>query len=208
MKKLSSLILAIILLFTACGAKEKYPPQKQDFGGGDYTWHYYNDRGQRIRYEAFRDEKLTEIHHFEYDADGNVIKKQTTDPDGNELVRDEITYESGKQTYLIRYRNGLISMEDYYDENENVYLSKLYKEGRLNSITETFYGEDKLATMSICYRPDGTAQWMQEYGDNEEGRFTTRTSYFDENEEVIKIVLKTSTANGYKEEILFDRDAQ
>ena len=63
MKKLFAFIFAISVLFTACSSrqKEKYPPQKTDFGDGGYTWNYYNDNGQRIKYEVFKQYALTEI---------------------------------------------------------------------------------------------------------------------------------------------------
>lgn len=207
MKKIFALILVVAMAFSACGGQpaEKYPPQKMDFGGGDYSWHYFNDNGQRIKYEVFKKDVLTEIHYSEYDEAGNEIKDTVTDPDGNELKRDEITYENGKKTYMVRYRNGVISLEDFFDENENNYLSKLYEDGVLYSWTESFYDEDNSATMSVGYRADGTVQWMNEYSEDENGNFVTQMSDFDENEELLKVVKRTSTKNGYKEEIIFEK---
>jgi len=207
MKKLFAILLVAVMIFTGCSSQpeEKYPPQKMDFGNGNYSWHYFDDKGQRIKYEVFKNDVLTEIHYIEFDENGNQVKKTTTDAEGNETLRDEITYENGKKTYMIRYRNGVVSMEDFYDENENCYLSKLYKDGVLYSWTESFYGDDNLATMAIGYRADGTAEWMNEYGEDENGNFTILSSYFNENEEVIKIVRKTSIQNGHREEVLFEK---
>jgi len=59
--------------------------------------------------------------------------------------------------------------------------------------------------MSVGYRADGTVQWMNEYSEDENGNFATQMSDFDENEELLKIVKRTSTKNGYKEEIIFEK---
>lgn len=207
MKKLFALIMVMTMAFTACSGrqKEKYPPQKMDFGGGDYSWHYFDDNGQRIKYEVFKDDVLTEIHYSEYDEAGNEIRNITTDPEGNELVRTETTYENGKKTYQLRYRNGVMVMEEFYDDNENNYLSKYYDNGTLYSWTESFYNENNSATMSVGYRADGTVQWVNEYSKDENGNFVTNMSEFDENEELVKLVKRTNTKNGYKEEIIFEK---
>ena len=117
MKRLLGIILVVCMLFTACSSqpREKYPPQKMDFGGGNYSWHYFDDKGQRIKYESYEKDVLKEIHYIEFDEEGHKIKDTTTDPDGNELSRTETTWENGKTTYEVRYKNGLMSLEDFYD---------------------------------------------------------------------------------------------
>lgn len=207
MKRFFAFLLMMAMLFTACGSQpaEKYPPQKMDFGGGDYSWHYFNDNGQRIKYEVFKKDVLTEIHYSEYDEQGNEVEDIVTDPDGNELSRTETTWKNGKRSYEVRYKNGLMSMEDFYDENENIYLSKSYDKGVLYSWTESFYDENNSAIISVGYRADGTARWMNEYGKDENGNFVTQTSEYSENEELLKITRRTSTKNGFREEILFEK---
>lgn len=207
MKRLLGIILVVCMLFTACSSQpqEKYPPQKMDFGGGNYSWHYFDDKGQRIKYESYEKDVLKEIHYIEFDEEGHKIKDTTTDPEGNELSRTETTWENGKTTYEVRYKNGLMSLEDFYDKNENNYLSKSYDKGVLYSWTESFYDENNRATISVGYRADGTISWMNEYGEDENGNFVTQTSEFNENEELLKVVRKTSIPNGFREEILFEK---
>ena len=98
-----------------------------------------------------------------------------------------------------------MSLEDFYDKNENNYLSKSYDKGVLYSWTESFYDENNRATVSVGYRADGTISWMNEYGEDENGNFVTQTSEFNENEELLKVVRKTSVPNGLREEILFEK---
>ena len=207
MKRFFAFLLMIAMLFTACGSQpaEKYPPQKMDFGDGNYSWHYFDDKGQRIKYESYEKDVLTEIHYIKFDEDGNKVKETTTDPDGNELSRIETTWKNGKRSYEVRYKNGLMSMEDFYDENENIYLSKSYDKGVLYSWTESFYDENNSATVSVGYRADGTARWMNEYSEDADGNFVTQTSEYSENEELLKITRRTSTKNGFREEILFEK---
>lgn len=207
MKRFFAFLLMMAMLFTACGSQpaEKYPPQKMDFGDGNYSWHYFDDKGQRIKYESYEKDVLTEIHYIKFDEDGNKVKETTTDHDGNELSRTETTWKNGKRSYEVRYKNGLMSMEDFYDENENIYLSKSYDKGVLYSWTESFYDENNSATVSVGYRADGTARWMNEYSEDADGNFVTQTSEYSENEELLKITRRTSTKNGFREEILFEK---
>ena len=207
MKRFFAFLLMMAMLFTACGSQpaEKYPPQKMDFGDGNYSWHYFDDKGQRIKYESYKKDVLTEIHYIEFDEDGNKVKETTTDPDGNELSRTETTWKDNKRSYEVRYKNGLMSVEDFYDKNENVYLSKSYDKGVLYSWTESFYDENNSAIISVGYRADGTARWMNEYSEDADGNFVTQTSEYSENEELLKITRRTSTKNGFREEILFEK---
>ena len=207
MKKIFALIMTMAVLLTACGSEpaEKYPPQRMDFGGGDYAWNYYNDEGQRIKCESYTDEVMTEILYFEYDENGNVIKLTTTDTQGNEMQRRETTYKNGQKFHEIIYMEGVMKLEDFYDESGNCYLSKSYKDGELDSYTESFYDENNSATMSAGHRADGTIRWINEYGKDEDGNFVTVMSEYDENEELLKMVKKTSVKNGFREEILFEK---
>lgn len=134
MKRFFAFLLIMAMLFTACGSKpaEKYPPQKMDFGDGNYSWHYFDDKGQRIKYES-------------------------------------------------------------------------YEKDVLYSWTESFYDENNSAIISVGYRADGTARWMNEYSEDADGNFVTQTSEYSENEELLKITRRTSTKNGFREEILFEK---
>lgn len=210
MKKIIGLALAFMLMFTACGgteAQEKYPPQKMDFGDGNYSWHYYDDRGVRTKYEVFRDDVLTEIHYFEYDADGNVIKNTITDAEGNETKRTETTYKNSVRDYSATFNDGHIAIECWYAEDgEREVLNKYYDDnGQLEEWNESLYDEE-LGDFTLFHRADDTIYLMHEYTEDENGRFVTISTYYDENEEIEKIVERTNTANGYKDEILFDRD--
>ena len=207
MKKLLGIVLAAIMLFTACSPqpKEEYPPEKIDFGNGNYSWHYFDEKGQRIKYESFRNNVLEEIHYIEFDEEGNKTKDTETDAEGNELLRTETTWENGKMKYEVRYKNGIMSSEDFYDKNECRYLTKGYKDGVLLSWTEGFFDENHRAVMHIYHRADDTVSCMQEYGEDANGSSVTQTSYFDENENLLKVVRKTAIPNGYREEILFEK---
>ena len=195
----------MLLTLCACNS-EKEKVEKMDFGNGNYSLHYFSSDEQRTRYESYKDDVLTEIVYFEYDENNNVIKRTFTDADGNETKRNCYTFENNKLTKETTYVNNVICIEDFYDENDNIYLSKRYDEnGNLESYSEGYYDEDGKATHHIYYRADDTIESLVEYSKDANGKHVSLFTYYDENEEMIKQVRKTETANGYKEEILFEK---
>ncbi|MBQ6868116.1 MAG: hypothetical protein IJO16_05565 [Clostridia bacterium] len=228
MKKLIFMMLAALMLLTACSSEPKPEVQTDPLGNkyylyrdkegiaekekielsdGFYNWAYYDESGTHIiKSERFNasDEQIGHTE-YEFDADGNMIKDTSFLKDGTEGTRMEYAYENGNKTYQATYKSGVILREEYFDENEHKIMTKTYENGELTEWSEPFTDEETGVNGHFYYRPDNTLRLMQEFGYNENNEFVTTETEFDENEEVVKITASTTTKTGIKEEVLFER---
>lgn len=224
MKKLILMMLAALMLLTACSSEPKPEIKEDQYGNkfylyrnkegiavkekidlsdGLYVWKYYDESGTNI----IKDERFNasdeQIGHsdYEYDADGNMIKETSFLKDGTEGTRMEYAYENGNKTYQATYKSGVILREEYFDENEHEIMTKSYENGELTEWSEPFTDEETGVNGYFYYRPDNTLRLMQEFIQEGKGKISTISTEFDENEEVIRIVKSSDN----KEEVIFER---
>lgn len=227
MKKLIPIILASLMLLTACSSEPKPEVQTDPLGNkyylyrdkegiaekekielsdGFYKWAYYDESGTHIiKSESFNasDEQIGHTE-YEFDAAGKMVKETIFEGD-TERTRIEYEYENGKKTYQANYWYGVIGRETYYDENEHQIMCKEYENGELSGWSEPFTDEETGVDGYLYYRPDNTLRLMQEFIPEDKGEQTTLETEFDENEEVIKITSTKTTKTGIKKEVLFER---
>ena len=191
MKKISAVILAVVMLFTlaACGGKTNDGDSSAGKNKGGKTEAVEVLVGFYINGEIDRT--------FDYDSNGNIILDITGDPDGNYYSRSTWTYDDDNRlvsrTDSYRYDDYEESRTDYtYDENGNLSLEThsngnrveysndengncveelgISSEGNVHRKVINEFDSQGRCTLKTYYNSDGSMDYKKSYEYDEHDR--------------------------------------
>lgn len=151
----------------------------------------YGPEGHLLKLECFYDDGTYSCDTFEYDANGNKTKWESSTSDGWSMVETYFTNGNIKSS-TTTMQDGSISTDTYY-ENGNMHMS-VY-DGPNGEHTESYFAED--GTYAWNRGPANGTLTQTVYGNT----VGTTTQYFDENGYLYKAV--SEFADGSKDEITF-----
>ena len=141
-------------------------------GGKGVTIFEYSENGimNKVKWKLL-DESRNSSNFYEYDEDGNLIKKYREVSDG---ITSTQLYEYDKNENLIneyfQRSDGISSITKYeYDENENLINEYFQRSDGISSITKYEYGENRNLIKANCEGLNGWFYGVINYSNDENG---------------------------------------
>ncbi len=154
--------------------------EREDFNDGSYRIYEYDSNGNEIKRSYYNPDGTLDYYLIlEYDSNGNRIKENYYKPDGTLDYYYTGEYDSKGNCIKISQYNadGNLNNVYEYDSNGNkIKESCYYSDGNLNNVYE--YDSNGNRIKESCYYSDGTlyGYWISEYDSNGN---EIKTSYYN-----------------------------